>query len=237
MKKRFWKSAEQISAEMLTTLLIFSAAFAGLIFLIRPRMRPKKKIDLKIFDLIKGYTNKRNTRIMSGITFFGTHDFFIPANLSLIFYFLFIRRRTWFSIRIVSISLSSLVLMFLLKFLFKRKRPAKPLLTPPKTLSFPSGHAISSVTFYGLLIYIISKTVEQKSVKIPLIIPLVIFIQVIGFSRVYLRMHYASDVAVGYIAGLLWLLISLEVLKKMEEYNKEMNAQIEPAKPQQVLLL
>jgi len=222
-KKRFWKGAGQVSAEMIASLLIFSGALAGLIFLIRPRMRKKKKIDLKIFDIINAHTNKRNIRIMSGITFFGTHNFFIPANLSLIFYFLFIRRKTWFSIRISSISLSSLALMFLLKHLFKRKRPANPLLNPSKTLSFPSGHAISSVTFYGLLIYIISKTVHRKSIKIPLIISLLIFIQLIGFSRVYLRMHYASDVAVGYIAGLLWLLISLEVLKKIEKYNKDEN--------------
>jgi undecaprenyl-diphosphatase len=223
-KKRFWQGAEDVSAGMISNLAIFSAALAGVIFLIRPRMRKHKKIDLRIFDLIKTHTNERNTRVMSAFTFFGTHNFFIPANLLLIFYFLFIKKRTWFSIRIGSIALSSLGMMFLLKALFKRKRPIDPL-EHASGLSFPSGHAIMSVTFYGMLIYIISKTVKDKPLKLLLIIFLILFIQMIGFSRVYLRVHYASDVAVGYIAGLLWLLISLEVIKKIEEYNKQANAQ------------
>ncbi|HVX24951.1 MAG TPA: phosphatase PAP2 family protein [Parafilimonas sp.] len=87
-----------------------------------------------------------------------------------------------------------------------------------KGLSFPSGHAIMSVTFYGLLIYIIAQTIKQKPLKWSLIISLCIFVQLIGFSRVYLRVHYASDVAVGYITGLLWLFISLNILKQLEHY-------------------
>jgi membrane-associated phospholipid phosphatase len=223
-RKRFWQGAEDVSAGMISNLAIFSAALAGLIFLIRPRMREHKKIDLKIFELLKVHTNERNTKLMKGFTFFGTHTFFIPANLLLIFYFLFVKKRTWFSIRIGSIALSSLGIIFLLKALFKRKRPLDPL-EHATGLSFPSGHAIMSVTFYGLLIYIISQTVKDRPLKITLIISLIIFIQMIGFSRVYLRVHYASDVAVGYIAGLLWLLISLEVIKKIEEYNLQTKLQ------------
>lgn len=218
-KKKIWRGAVDVSAGLISNLAIFSAALAGIIFLIRPKMRKHKKVDLKIFELIKAHTNERNTKIMSAFTFWGTHNFFIPANLLLIFYFLLVKKRSWFSVRIASIALSSLGMMFLLKALFKRKRPVDPL-EHANGLSFPSGHAIMSITFYGQLIYIISKTVKNNSLKISLIVSLIIFIQMIGFSRVYLRVHYASDVAVGYIAGFLWLLISLEVIKKIEEYNK-----------------
>lgn len=222
MKKhnKFWNGAAVVSTEMIAHLAIFTGALAGLIFLIRPGMRKHKKIDLKIFDLVKAHTNDRNTRIMSFFTYFGTHNFFIPANISLIFYFLFIKKRSGFSIRIASIALSSLAMMFLLKALFKRSRPPYPL-ENAKGLSFPSGHAIMSVTFYGLLIYIISQTIKDKPLKWSLIISLIIFIQLIGFSRVYLRVHYASDVAVGYITGFFWLMISLDVLKQMEKYNEQ----------------
>jgi len=95
-----------------------------------------------------------------------------------------------------------------------------------KGLSFPSGHAIMSVTFYGLIIYIISKTINNWHLKWSLIISLCIFMQLIGFSRVYLRVHYASDVAVGYITGFLWLKISLKVLKRIENYIHQNNLQI-----------
>lgn len=223
MEKRksvFWEGASLVSSEMIGSLVLFSGALASIIFLIRPGMRKHKKIDLKIFEIIKAHTNEKNTRIMSFFTFFGTHNFFIPANLSLIFYFLFIRKRSWFSIRIASIALSSLGLMFLLKYLFQRKRPIHPL-EAAKGLSFPSGHAIMSVTFYGLLVYIISQTIKDKPLKWSLIISLIIFIQLIGFSRVYLRVHYASDVAVGYITGFLWLMISLDVLKRIENHNQQ----------------
>lgn len=211
-----------VSAELTTHLAMYAGALAGLIFLVRPSMRKHKKLDLKVFELIKSHTNERNTRIMKFFTYFGTHNFFIPANLSLIFYFLFIRKRSWFSIRIASVAISSLALMFLLKYLFKRKRPLYPL-QKASGLSFPSGHAIMSVTFYGLLIYIISQTIKDRKIKLPLIISLIALIQMIGISRIYLRVHYASDIAVGYITGALWLLISLDVLKQIEKYNHEIS--------------
>jgi membrane-associated phospholipid phosphatase len=222
-KKRFWKGAGMVTAEMMGAMTVFTCVLAGLVFWIRPAMRRHKKIDLKIFDIIKNHTNERNTQVMSAITLLAKHKFLIPANLSLIGYFLFMRKRTWFSIRVAAIALSSLGIMFLLKYLFKRKRPQPPLVRPAKGLSFPSGHAIMSVTFYGLLIYIISQTQKNKPVKWSLIILLVMLIQFIGFSRIYLRVHYASDVLAGYIMGLAWLLISLDLLKRIEDYNKQYN--------------
>ena len=219
---RFWAGAALVSAEVITNMALFTGIFSGFIFFIRPAMRKHKKTDLKIFDLIKAHTNERNTKLMSFFTFFGTHKFFIPANIFLIFYFLLIRKRSWFSIRVATIALSSLGLMFLLKYLFHRKRPLYPLETA-KGLSFPSGHAIMSVTFYGLLIYIIAQTIKDKPLKWSLIISLCIFVQLIGFSRVYLRVHYASDVAVGYITGFLWLQISLKFLQQTENYIQQNN--------------
>ena len=222
---KFWAGALLVSAEVITNMALFVGLLSGAIYLIRPGMRKHKKTDLRIFELIKAHTNERNTRIMSFFTFFGTHKFFIPANLFLIFYFLLIRRRSWFSIRVASIAISSLGLMFVLKYLFKRKRPLYPL-QAAKGLSFPSGHAIMSVTFYGLLMYVISQTIQDKPLKWSLIVSLGIFVQLIGFSRVYLRVHYASDVAVGYITGSLWLLISLDILKRIEHYVHEHNTKI-----------
>jgi len=108
--------------------------------------------------------------------------------------------------------------MLLLKQLFQRKRPLSPLLKAAKGLSFPSGHAIMAVTFYGLLIYILQHTITTEWLKWFLIIVVFVLIVLIGFSRIYLRVHYASDVAAGFIIGLLWLLLSLAVLKWLEGY-------------------
>lgn len=155
------------------------------------------------------------------ITFLGKHQFLIPANLLLIFYFLLAAHQNWFSIRIITISLSSLVLMLLLKTLFQRKRPLSPLLKAAKGLSFPSGHAIMAVTFYGLLLYILWHTIDARWLKHLVTVLLVLLIILIGYSRVYLRVHYASDVLAGFIIGFLWLWISLFVLNQLEKYVNE----------------
>jgi len=62
---------------------------------------------------------------------------------------------------------------------------------------------------------------EKTVLSVSSIILFLILIQLIGFSRVYLRVHYASDVAVGYIVGTSWLLVALGVLKKIEDFNKQ----------------
>lgn len=220
--KQFWEVAALVSAGMLLSLLLFAAGIAVLVFLTRKQLRKYKHIDLGIFDRLQPRTSPQRDRIMLFITLLGKHQFLVPANLFLLFYFLFISRHSWFSIRVAAIALSSLGLMFLLKYLFRRKRPLAPLLKAVKGLSFPSGHAIMAVSFYGLIIYILFHTVINDELKYFCTALLVILILLVGFSRVYLRVHYASDVLAGFIIGLVWLFISLSVLGRIENYiNKK----------------
>jgi membrane-associated phospholipid phosphatase len=150
-----WEITILIIAQTFFSLLLFALALSILVFLLRKPLRKDKFIDLAIFDRLKPMTGPRRNRIMLFITFLGKHQFLVPANLLLIFYFLLIRHQNWFSIRMATIALSSLLLMFLLKYLFRRKRPLSPLLKAAKGLSFSSGHAIMAVTFYGLIMYIV----------------------------------------------------------------------------------
>ena len=212
----FWEITTLIIMQVLLSLLLFSTVIALFVFAIRKPIRKHKPVDLAIFEKIKPTVTPFTNKIMLFITFLGKHQFLIPANLLLIFYFLFVKRQTWFSIRVITISISSLLLMLLLKQLFQRKRPLSPLLKAAKGLSFPSGHAIMSVTFYGLLIYILQHTISNEGLKLLVTVFLVFLIIGIGYSRIYLRVHYASDVAAGFIIGLLWLIISLAVLKGLE---------------------
>jgi membrane-associated phospholipid phosphatase len=212
----WWKGVLLVSALMLLTMLLVAMMITVLVFLVRPYMKKHKKSDMAVFDWLQGHTRPWRNNFMLFITFLGNHKFLIPANLALLFYFLFVSKSSWFSVRIAAISLSSLGLMLLLKTLFRRKRPLAPLLSAAKGLSFPSGHAIMSVTFYGQLIYILFKTIQDPGLKIFLAVFLSLLIMLIGFSRVYLRVHYVSDVLAGFIVGLLWLVISLEVLNWLE---------------------
>src|SRR4051812_7629911 len=87
-EKRFWTGAGIVTAEMLVTLVAFTTVVSGLVFLIRPRVRKYKKIDLKIFDALESHVNEKNNELMLFFTKLGKHQFLIPANISLILFFL-----------------------------------------------------------------------------------------------------------------------------------------------------
>ncbi len=220
--KKFWAGVALLSAEMVIVLSLFVVALAAFVYITRRIfVLNKTKLDDRAFAWLKSHVNERNNEVMEFFTFLGTHLFLIPANLALIAFFLFIKKHKWYSIKVPALALSSLGLMFLLKNAFSRERPAIPLLKEAAGLSFPSGHALMSVTFYGLLIYIIFKTVENKGLKWTLITLLILLIMIIGLSRVYLRVHYASDVIAGYCVGFLWLVFAIWMLNRLEKYSRK----------------
>ena len=218
--KRFWNGVVLVSSELLATMVFFTGAVAGFFLLTKKRWRRYKQWDLSVFNGIQKFVTPRNNKLMLFVTALGKHQFLIPANLSLLSWYLFIQKRTWFSVRVVSIAISSLLLMLLFKQIFRRNRPANPLLSAVKGKSFPSGHAMMSVANYGLVIYILINT-TQKSLHPFLISPLVTLILLIGFSRIYLRVHYTSDVLAGFTIGMSWLLISLKTLDRLEAFNRQ----------------
>jgi len=218
--KKFWAGIALLSAEMVVITVVFFGSLLAFIFITRRIfLLRNEELDNKVFDVIKPYINDTNTAVMNFITFFGKHEFLIPANLLLIAYYLFFKKHRWYSIKIPAIVISSLLLMFGLKRVFARDRPDNQLLEAAENFSFPSGHALMSVTFYGLMAYIVWHTVKNKSWKWTLIILLILWIILIGISRLYLRRHYYSDVAAGFAMGFLWLVISLKVIRQMEKYS------------------
>jgi membrane-associated phospholipid phosphatase len=219
--KKFWAGLALLSAEMTIVVCLFVVALAAFVYITRRIfVLNKTKLDDRVFAYLKNHVSERNNEIMQFFTFLGTHEFLIPANLLLIAYFLFIRKHKWYSIKVPAIALSSLGLMFLLKHLFNRERPDIPLLQEAKGLSFPSGHALMSVTFYGLIIYMVFKSVKNRELKWTLITLLILLIMIIGLSRIYLRVHYASDVMAGYCIGFLWLVFAVYMLNRMEKYSR-----------------
>ncbi|HET6723141.1 MAG TPA: phosphatase PAP2 family protein, partial [Chitinophagaceae bacterium] len=119
--------------------------------------------------------------------------------------------------RIAALSLSSLLLMFVLKFYFQRERPDLPVIGDVSGYSFPSGHALISVVFYGMFIHMIWHEVKLKWLRVTSIIVLALLILLIAFSRVYLRVHYASDVIAGIAVGFIWLVLSLNIIHRIEK--------------------
>src|SRR5450432_2164183 len=219
IQERFKKNFSEIKFALM---VIFTDALIAFITIARMVFEGKTQdFDHRSLIFIAGYVTYINTNVMQSLTFLGTHTFLIPANLLLTAWFLFIKKRHWYSITIPSVALSSLLLMFILKLIFRRDRPVGPLLQAAKGFSFPSGHALMSVTFYGLLVLIVWQNVQQAWLKWTLSVFLILLILAIGLSRVYLRLHYASDVLAGFSVGLVWLLLSLWILSKVEKNSKK----------------
>ncbi len=219
--KKGWAQLALLSAEMIIVLAIFLASLIGFVFITRNVFILKnEEFDFRVFDFLEPYVSNARNSIVLFFTFLGTHIFLIPANLILIIYFLFIKKHRWYSIKIPVIALSSLALMVLLKNLFGRHRPDIPLIREVHGLSFPSGHALMSVTFYGMLIYIVWNSISRTWLKWLLITLLVLLIIIIGFTRIYLRVHYPSDVFAGFAIGFLWLVISIWIMRRIEKFSK-----------------
>lgn len=197
-------------------LLIFMAVVIVIVFLLHKWLRKYKPWDLKIFQQVQPLRTTRNNRIMLAFTFLGKQQFLVPANLLLVVLFFFLSRHHWYAFNILLVSLSSLLLMLLFKQLFSRKRPEAPLLFAARGKSFPSGHAMMSVCFYGFLLHLVLQSPYSGGLQIVIALAGIVLILLIGFSRVYLQVHYLSDVLAGFIIGTAWLLIALQVFNKLE---------------------
>ena len=195
--------------ELIILLAAFTISlFSFVIIAYRVFYLDKTGADEKAFAFAHSLVSDNTTKIMEVITFFGSHYFLIPANLLLAVFFL-LTKKSRYSIKVSAIALSSVLIMLGLKLLFNRHRPLIPLLEPAKGLSFPSGHAFMSVCFYGLLMIIIWKEEKPHPVlKWTLLLIVVTLLLSIGFSRIYLRVHYFTDVLAGFCIGSFWLLLS-----------------------------
>jgi undecaprenyl-diphosphatase len=144
------------------------------------------------------------TAFMEGITFLGSGTALI--GIAFLAWFLLRRRKIW-EADLVLISLAgAFILNRVLKLAFHRPRPDLfPIIHEPG-YSFPSAHAMVSFALYGMLLYLVWVRFRPGPVRSLLTIALTLLVFVIGISRIYLGVHYPSDVAAGFAAGGLWLL-------------------------------
>ena len=107
-----------------------------------------------------------------------------------------------------------------LKHIIQRERPNINRLIPEKGYSFPSGHSMMSMAFYGMLIFLIFKYVKNTVLKWTLIVILTILLSTIGITRIYLGVHYPSDVIGGFLVSLTYLFILTEIYNKVKIEEK-----------------
>ena len=151
------------------------------------------------------------TPIAKFITNFGGAIFLSIATVML---FLFIKNKK-IGLSIISNIVIITVLNQLLKRILQRPRPTEFRIVEETGYSFPSGHSMVSMAFYGYLIYLIYRYIKNKYVKRTLITILSILICLIGISRIYLGVHYTSDVLGGFLLSISYLVVYISSIKKL----------------------
>jgi undecaprenyl-diphosphatase len=167
--------------------------------------------DTAIMLAIRGMHNPLLDQAMMGTTFLGDPTVLFIICIAVGVWLYKYRRRSQANTLAIAL-VGSLLLQYILKQLFTRERPALwEQFINLRDYSFPSGHAVMSLVVYGLLGYLLANHFPRQQKVITSITILLIF--AIGFSRVYLGVHWPTDVIAGYAAGGVWLVACILSLR------------------------
>lgn len=213
----------------LILLVVFFAATVFLFSFIAHEILLEKETqaDKSVLDFLSARVIRPQlTAFMKGVTYFASATFLqIGFGILVISYLLFKNYKR--AIEIAAIGIGGFLVNYFMKLAFHRIRPPHPLIDPLQNYSFPSGHATSGFIFYGLLVYLIWKTSIPKLVKYAAAVMLLSFCLLIGFSRVYLRVHYPSDVIAGFCIGFAWLSLTIWLFERLKKKSdKEIQGEL-----------
>lgn len=167
--------------------------------------------DDKIYQFIISFQNDALTSIMKVITSFANPLTIVSLCLASLLSLIWKYKA---SIYLIIVTIISTVFNFLTKNIVLRNRPDHLRLIEETGYSFPSGHAMGSIAFYGFIIFLLSKSKINKYLKIFLSVIIGLTIFLIGISRIYVGVHYPSDIIGGFLLGYIILISSIEFLTK-----------------------
>jgi len=204
-RQTFWGlSATLLGLTFLYVLFIFLGLIEDFI-----TSAPIVAIDERLNNLLLLFRSDYYINIFLWITNLGRAQIIVSLMIILSLIFWLFKKKTyligaWLSL-IGSSSLSALS-----KLAFHRDRPLFPVYTETN-FSFPSGHATVAVAVFGFIAYFLFKNTKRIIFRIFIILGALLVIAAVGFSRIYLGVHYLSDVLAGYLLGLLWLILGISL--------------------------
>lgn len=172
-------------------------------------------VDYHGYKFVSSFTSDSLTRILKVITLMGSAKFLIGLTVGLVIVFL-IKKEYRYALFVSLNILCAYLLNSIIKYIIRRNRPVGHRLIEENGFSFPSGHSMVGFAVYTFLIYLVYKNIKNKVLKIILIILLSLLIILIGFSRVYLGVHYTSDVLAGYLISFTYINMFIYITSRKE---------------------
>ncbi len=191
--------------------LIFYLAILGIVAWLSTEVWEKEafSFDRSLLIWIHQFANPQIDRVMLFITSLGDPPTVITIFLMMIFW-LSMERRYTDGIRFSIACVGGVIINQVMKLFFAKPRPELwTRLIREYSFSFPSGHAVGAMVVYGFIAYILAKEFQQF--QRPIYTVGTVLVAAIGLSRLYLGVHYPTDIIAGYGVGLLWLTTCLKV--------------------------
>ena len=162
-----------------------------------------------IYNFLLNHRNNILNNFFKIMTNFGSAEFLIPLTILCIICIKNKKYKIMLPVNLIVIASLNIIL----KNVFVRPRPNELRLIEETGYSFPSGHAMASTAVYGLLLYIVFREVKNKKIRNISCILLAILIFIIDMSRIYVGVHYASDVIAGTCLSIAYLILFIQIMK------------------------
>lgn len=189
-----------------------------------------ESFDNRVTEFITSFRTPGLNNFFQFITDLGdVYAYIVATTLAALFFFYKLKNKK-FILQLLGVLLLSALANMALKRAFDRARPTIEHLVVVKTLSYPSGHAMSAMAFYGFLIYLVFKIKMHKVLRTFLVLLFSFLILSIGISRIYLGVHFPSDVAGGFIAGLIWVafcVVLFNIIDLLRQRRRRMDGEEE----------
>ncbi|MFJ8264309.1 phosphatase PAP2 family protein [Rummeliibacillus sp. NPDC094406] len=179
------------------------------------------QFDQTIISFIQGLESPLLTIIMKFFTYLGSFPVVMVLFIVVSYYLYIVLKHRAEFLLFSTVIIGTVILNGILKQLFHRARPDFHRLIEAGGYSFPSGHAMSAFSFYGIVAFLLWRHIPNRLGRTALILVSIIFILMIGISRIYLGVHYPSDIVGGYFASGLWLTIAIWFFQRYKEKQYE----------------
>ncbi|ETT50868.1 phosphatase PAP2 family protein [Paenibacillus sp. FSL H7-0350] len=174
--------------------------------------------DDAVIRFVQSMESPPLTALAKGLSLVGSSKLAIGTSvLTMLILFFVLKHRMELAL-FLWVGLGSQLLNTLLKLWFHRERPTIHRLIEQAGYSFPSGHSMAAFSLYGVIAYLLWRHMRNRSERFLLILFTVLMTGGIGWSRIYLGVHYPSDVIGGYAASGAWLMLSAACFEAYRNY-------------------